>query len=173
MKKSLTLICALLFCTTGIKSQSCATAMDLSTYTFGSPLSQSNSEEWYRFSAAYQDVFLDVLRTDTTFHWVDSVFFYGNSCGSLTLLGSYGRPLGWDSVGMIELRVQNLSISSTYYIKVKLSTTLAFNVSYALNISNASASPCNLVINGDFENIGPATPALLFQVMFPAVLACQ
>jgi hypothetical protein len=155
IKKTLTLFSALLLCSTGIKAQSCATAVDLTAYTNGSPLSQSTNEEWYRFNALDTDIFLDVLETDTTFHWVDSVFVYGNTCGSLSLLGSYGRPVGGDSIGMFEVRIQGLAISSTCFIRIKLKTALTSPVNYALNLTNATAASCDYVINGDFENIGP------------------
>lgn len=163
IKKTLTLLSVILLGCTGTRAQSCLTAVDLSSYTNGSPLTQSTSEEWYRFNAAFTDLFLDVLRTDTTFHWVDSVFAYGNTCGSLTLLGSYGRPANEDSLIGMELRVNNLTISSVYYIRVKLKPTTPSTVRYALNIANAMATTCDKVTNGNFEVTG--LPGCQFQAV--------
>ena len=103
-------------------------------------------------------MFIDILKTDTTFHWVDSMFVYSNTCTAPNLLCKYGRPVGQDSVTGIELRAKPLTIGSTYYIRIKLKITPTYSIKYALNIISGVPVNCNLITNGDFETTAPGWP---------------
>ncbi len=153
MKKTLTLLCTIFWCIQGNYAQTCGTAQSLSGYTNGSALSQTSREKWYSFNALYQNMTVDVLKTDTTIKQVDSVMVYGNTCTSPVLLRSYGRPPASDSLTGAELRMDNLTAGLTYFIKVKLKSTPLYTINYTMYFNQANASTlCDMVTNGDFEN---------------------
>lgn len=118
-------------------------------------VNQTTSQGWFNFVATDPTMFVDLNKLDSSFVSVDSVYVYGSSCGSLNTIDSTKNGSPSDSTFLIELKIQNLVIGNTYFIKVTRNSSLnPITSNYKLSVFDIQAASCNLIINGDFETAG-------------------